>query len=296
MTVDEANRFNVLSDTAHYEYFRQVLAGDDREAFLRDYPYAVLPPSDDQPFFFHFFRWSQVPRVLRMLGKTWQPFGGSGFLILGALLVLTTLLSLLLIVLPLALRKAAPTSARPGPVLLYFTCLGLGFLLVEMPLLQQFILFLGQPTYSFALVLFSILLFSGMGSLLSSRLPLRLLILVLVVVVLVYPPFLSRLFELTIQRALPLRLVVAVLALAPLGLLLGVSMPAGLRLLERRSPELMPWAWAVNGCASVVSSILAVMGAVTFGFTRVLVAGALAYLLAWLAAPSLLSLQARVDK
>ena len=295
MSVDEANRFNVLSDTAHYDFFRQVLAGDDRVAVLRDYPYAVSPPRDDQPFFFHYFKWSQVPNVLRMLGKTWQPFGGSGFLILVALLVLATLLSLLLIVLPLALRKAASTSADLGPVLLYFTCLGLGFLFVEMPLLQQFILFLGQPTYSFALVLFSILFFSGLGSLLSPRLPLRLLLLVLSVVVLAYPPFLSRLFALTIRGSLPLRLTAAVLGLAPLGFLLGVPMPGGIRLLERRAPELVPWAWAVNGCASVVSSILAVMGAVSFGFSRVLAAGALAYLLAWLAVPSLLSRQARVD-
>jgi hypothetical protein len=174
--------------------------------------------------------------------------------------------------------------------LLYFACLGLGYLFAEMPLLQQFILFLGQPTYSFSLVLFSVLLFSGLGSSLSARLPLRPLLLVLVVVVLAYPLLLPRLFALSIGLSLPLRLVVAVLSLGPLGFLLGLPLPAGIRLLEERAPELIPWAWAVNGCASVISSILAVLGAVTLGFSRVLAAGALAYLIAWF---TMVSLQRR---
>jgi hypothetical protein len=139
-------------------------------------------------------------------------------------------------------------------------------------------------------VLFSILLFSGLGSALSARLPLRLMLLVLVVVVLAYPLLLSRLFALSIGLSLPLRLIVAVLSLGPLGFLLGLPLPGGIRLLEKGAPELIPWAWAVNGCASVISSILAVMGAVTFGFSRVLAAGALAYLVAWF---TMVSLQPR---
>jgi hypothetical protein len=155
-----------------------------------------------------------------------------------------------------------------------------------MPLLQQLILFLGQPTYSFSLVLFSVLLFSGLGSALSARLPWRPLLLVLVVVVLAYPLFLSRLFALSIGWSLPVRvrLLVAVLCLGPLGFLLGLPLPGGIRVLEHHAPELIPWAWAVNGCASVISSIVAVMGAVTSGFAVVLAAGALAYSLAWVVA------------
>ncbi|HUT15641.1 MAG TPA: hypothetical protein VMY98_05290, partial [Anaerolineae bacterium] len=179
-------------------------------------------------------------------------------------------------------------------VLPYFSCLGLGFLFVEMPLLQQFILFLGQPAYSFSLVLFSILLFSGLGSLVSPRLPLRALLLILVAVVLVYPLCLSRLFALAMGWSLTMRLIVVVLSLAPLGFLLGLPLAGGICLLEERAPQLIPWAWAVNGCASVVSSILAVMGAVTFGFSRVLLAGALAYLLAWLTLASLPHLEMEV--
>jgi len=292
MAAAEANRYNVLSDTAHYDSFRRVLSAAERKELLRDYPYEVSPPSDDRPFFFHYFKWAQVPSILRMFGKTWQPFGGSGFLILVVLLVLAAALSLVLVVLPLVVRGKADFRSLTDfgslrTTLFYFACLGLGFLFVEMPLLQQFILFLGQPAYAFSLVLFSILFFSGLGSLVSGRLPLRPLLLLLAVVVLAYPLFLSRLFALAIQWSLPLRLAVSVLSLAPLGFLLGLPLPGGIRLLEQRAPQFIPWAWAVNGCASVISSILAMMGAVTVGFSRVLFAGALAYLLAWITVVSL---------
>ena len=283
MPVSEANRYNVLPDTLHYDSFRRVLPDPDRDAWLRQYPYEVSPPTDDRPFFFHFFRWSQTSSILQSLGKTWQPFGGSGYLILVALLGLAILLSALLIVVPLAVRSA---PALPGSkwVLAYFTSLGLGYLFVEMPLLQQFILFLGQPTYSFSLVLFSILLFSGLGSAFSVRLPLRATLLVLLAVVFAYPLLLPRLFALAMGWSLPLRILTTVFSLGPIGFLLGVPLPAGIRLLEARAPRYIPWAWAVNGCASVISSILAVMGAISLGSSRVLAAGALAYAVAWLAA------------
>ncbi len=286
MPVSEANRYNVLPDTLHYDTFQRVLSDPAREPWLMQYPYEVSPPTDDRPFFFHFFRWGQTSSILQSLGKTWQPFGGSGYLILVALLVLAVLLSGLLIVLPLAVRSA---PALPGSqwVLMYFVCLGLGYLLVEMPLLQQFILFLGQPTYSFSLVLFSILLFSGLGSVFSGRLPLRATLGFLLAVLLAYPLLLPRLFALSMGWSLPLRVLTAVLGLGPLGFLMGMPMPAGIRLLETRAPRLIPWAWAVNGCASVISSILAVMGAISLGSSRVLIAGAVAYGVAWLTAAPL---------
>jgi hypothetical protein len=286
MPVSEANRYNVLPDTLHYDTFQRVLSDADRDAWLMEYPYEVSPPTDDRPFFFHFFRWNQISSILQSLGKTWQPFGGSGYLILVALLALAVLLSGLLIVLPLAVRSASTLSGSQW-VLVYFVCLGLGYLLVEMPLLQQFILFLGQPTYSFSLVLFSILLFSGLGSALSARLPLRAMLLLLVAVVLAYPPLLPRLFALSMGWGLPLRVLTSVFSLGPVGFLLGIPLPSGIRLLEARAPRWIPWAWAVNGCASVISSILAVMGAISLGSSRVLVAGAVTYAVAWLAAAPL---------
>ncbi|MBC7261436.1 MAG: hypothetical protein H5T63_05435, partial [Chloroflexi bacterium] len=247
IAAEETNRYNILRDTAHYDTFSHVLSNRELQAFFKQYPYEVSPPSDDRPFFFHYFKWGQMPTILRGLGKTWQPFGGSGFLILVALLVLALFLSTVLILLPLALRSRTrltePLALRRAVgYLLYFACLGLGFLFVEMPLLQQFILFLGQPAYSFSLVLFSILLFSGLGSYVAGRFPLMRLLPTLVLLVLAYPLLLSRLFTLAIGWSLPLRLAIAALSLGPLGFLLGQPMPGGIRLLEERAPQWIPWA------------------------------------------------------
>ncbi|MEM4724613.1 MAG: hypothetical protein QXP01_06340 [Candidatus Hadarchaeum sp.] len=292
IAAEETNRYNILRDTAHYDTFQRVLSGSERQDLYKQYPYEISPTSDDRPFFFHYFKWGQTPSILKGLGKTWQPFGGSGFLILVALLALAFLLSMVLILLPLALhsrtRLMAPFALQwAAGYLLYFACLGLGFLFVEMPLLQQFVLFLGQPAYSFSLVLFSILLFSGLGSYVAGRFPLLRILPALVLLVLAYPFFLSRLFAVAIGWRLPLRLAAAACSLGPLGFLLGQPMPGGIRLLEERAPQWIPWAWAVNGFASVISSIVAVMGAVSFGFSRILIAGAGMYLLAWAVLASL---------
>jgi spermidine synthase len=283
ITAAETNRYNVLPDTLHYDTFHRVLVSESRQDLLRSYPYEVSPPSDDRPFFFHYFKWGQTQAILQRLGKTFQPFGGSGFLILVALLALAVALSLVLILLPLVVRGRQDSSVTNLnlSLLLYFSLLGLGYLFVEMPLLQQFILFVGQPTYSFSLVLFSILFFSGLGSLVAAHLPLRWSLPMLVVTTLAYPLLISRLFAYAIGWPLPWRVLVAVLSLGPVGFLLGQPLPGGIRLLGERASQGMPGAWAVNGCASVLGSILAVLGAVTWGFSRVLAAGALTYLLAW---------------
>lgn len=302
MAAEESNRYNVLPESWHFQAFHEVLSTDARPDFVETYPYEISAPTDDRPFFFHFFRWGQTQAIVKSLGKIWQPFGGSGFLILVALLALSLILSLILILLPLLMRGSQSLQLTGAHslrtaicFLLYFACLGLGFLFVEMPLLQQFILFLGQPSYSFSLVLFSILLFSGVGSALSGRMPLPHALPMLAGTTLAYPWLFEKLFAMAIGWPLPMRLALAVMSLAPLGLLLGQPLPSGIRLLEERAPHWIPWAWAVNGCASVVSSVLAVIGAVNWGFSRVLQAGAASYLMAWAVVAFLLSRPARVQ-
>jgi hypothetical protein len=159
-----------------------------------------------------------------------------------------------------------------------------GFLCVEIPLLQRFILFLGHPAYAMATVLFALLLFSGLGSLLSRRVPLQLVLILLPVLVTGYALGLPALFSATLAAPLAGRVLVAVAALAPPGLLMGMPFPKGLALLERRAPALIAWAWGVNGALSVVASILAALLALSFGFYAVLALGAACYLGAWLMA------------
>jgi hypothetical protein len=245
----------------------------------------VFPPTDDRPFFFHFFKWGQTRAVLQQLGRIWLPWGGSGYFVLVALLAVATVTSGVLILLPLALSKQAGGQKKGlrGRTLAYFGLLGLGFLFVEIPLMQRFILFLDQPVYAFAGVVASILFFSGLGSLATPRLSPGRTLPFLVVVILLYPLGLPRLFDALMGASLGLRMLATILCLAPLGFLMGTPFPGGLAWLRERAPGMIPWAWAVNGCMSVLASVLAAMIALSAGFSWVLAAGALAYAGAWFA-------------
>jgi hypothetical protein len=282
---EETNRLNRMPTSVYYEAVRDLFAAFPRakSTFYYAYPFAVAPPTDDRPFFFHFFRWGQTPRVLATLGRTWQPFGGSGYLVLLALLCLVLALSVFLIVLPLAFRRKSATISRaPGlrlRVAGYFGLLGMAFLFIEIPMIQRWILIFGQPTYAFTAAVLTILLFSGLGSALaaSPRVRARAIFPGLVFLgcaTALVGPQLNR-----VMLGWPdlSRTLVAVASLAPLAFLMGMPFPFGLAWLESAAPSLAPWAWAVNGCASVVASVLAAILALSLGFTVVLLFGAAAY-------------------
>lgn len=286
----ETNRFNRLPESTYFQEVQNLFNTPDREVYYSAYPFAITPPTDNQPFYFHFFRWGQTPELLATLGRTWQPFGGSGYFVLLALLALVVLLSLLLILGPLALassgrRISMAGPGTPGRALVYFTLLGLAFLFIEIPLIQRWILLLGHPTYAFTVVVFALLASSGAGSALamSERLPKRPLFAALVLVALLVPWSVSRLSEAVLGWPALMRAGLATFSLVPLGALMGLPFPLGLSWLESEAPDLVPWAWAVNGCASVVASVLAAILALSYGFTLVLLLGAIAYAGAFLA-------------
>jgi hypothetical protein len=283
---DEVNRYNVMPESDYYRACIGVLDAENRDAWYRAYPFDVEPPEDDRPFFGHFFKWGQAPEVLAMAGHTWQPFGGAGYFVLVGLLTLAVVAAGVLILLPLAVRgrREVGGKASAGATLAYFAFLGLGYLGVEIPLLQRFILFLGHPAYALATVLFALLLFSGLGSLLSRRLPLGLVLVLLPLVVVGYALGLPMLFAATLAAPLWGRVIISVIALAPPGLLMGMPFPKGLVLLRQASPTLIAWAWGINGAISVVASILAASLALSFGFSLVLAVGAACYAGAWITA------------
>jgi hypothetical protein len=304
---EETNHFSIVPGDPYHHIFAELLRTPDQAGFFTAYPYAIVPPTDDHPFFFHFFKWQQIPEILESLGWSWQPFGGSGYLVLVVLLALVILLSAGLILLPLAWRnplagagdeggtpwrgqvmrdegqKISSFIPYPSSFLLYFALLGLGFLFVEIPLLQRFILYLGQPAYAFAAVTSTLLVAAGIGSgYLSPKLSLRLVLPLITLLVITYPFLLPPLFDATLKFPFAGRVVITAVALFPLGILLGIPFPGGLRLVAQESAGLIPWIWAVNGCASVISAVLAAMLALTWGFSVVLWSAALAYGLAGL--------------
>lgn len=289
ITPAELNRHNVLPREIYYEACTSIMSASEREDFIGGHTYDISPTTDDRPFFFHLFKWSQVPYIWLSLGKTWQPFAGAGYLMIAALLVAAVLASAVFILLPLYFRlrekEEQSRSLAPGvrwQLFIYFSALGLGFLFIEIPLMQKFILFLDEPTYAFAIVLFTIFICSGLGSLLSARFTrvLPQVIFGLSVLALVYPLFLAYFFNAVLGQPLPVRLVAAVGALAPLSFFMGIPFPLGIKTAGTLSPKWVPWAWGINGCFSVVSSILSLMIALWLGFSWVLVAAAFTYLVA----------------
>lgn len=275
----ELNRYNELPEPVYHDLFSRILT--DAEGTYDDYRFEIRPPTDDRPFFFHYFKWRQTPEILATLGLTWQPFGGSGYFVLVALLILVALASAVFIVGPLLLRGdsgfAERTALSRGRVFIYFACLGLAFLFVEIPLAQRFILILDQPVIALAVVLFAILLFSGLGSLTVRRwrLPLGLALLILLIVV--YPLLLRPATGLFLAQPLWARILCTIAIIAPLGYLMGLPFAGGLQVVEKYQPGLVPWAWAINGSFSVISAVLAVMVALSWGFSAVLWLGAIAY-------------------
>ncbi|OGO17513.1 MAG: hypothetical protein A2Z14_00875 [Chloroflexi bacterium RBG_16_48_8] len=281
----ELNRYNQIPQDVYHELYQDLL--EDFDNTLSTYVFDISPPTDDHPFFFHFFRWRQTPEILSTLGLIWQPFGGSGYFVLMALLALILLLALPVATAPLLFlrhRKSTPKIGRRFP--LYFACLGAGYLFVEIALIQKLTLLLDRPSISLAAVLFSLLLASGLGSIFSKRISLRITLLGLVGTLLL----LNLCMPFVISIALPwhewMRFLLVVLLLGPAGFLMGIPFVTGLRILERRSQGLIPWAWSVNGAVSGIAGVLATIVGLEWGLKTTLALGTAAYLCAMLAAPS----------
>jgi spermidine synthase len=287
MPEEMINQYARLETDVYHDTFSQLINSPDRAAFYADYDYEIAPPTDDKPFFFHFFRWEQTPAVIENLGRRWQPFGGSGYFVLLALLMFALVAALVFVIAPITLKKnfrAALTNsglANAARNLSYFVLIGLAFLFVEVSLIQQYILLLGQPTLAIAAVIGALLLFSGLGSALSPRIPWRYAMLALVVLLLIYPLLVDAVTPVLLPLPIGLRLLVVSLLIAPVGFLMGIPFPRGISALHG-SHDLVPWAWAANGSASVVSAVLGAALSLSLGFTPVLWIGSGLYLLATL--------------
>lgn len=263
---------------------------ESKADFLKSYPYDISSPEDNRPFFFETSRF----RDLFQYEAFFNSLGGiTAHGILMILMALLGVVALFFVILPLATlrrrEREAGISPEPlGAVLFYFGSLGLGFILVEVVLSQKFILYLGNPLYSLAVVLFSVLIFSGIGSALSTRVgrPRRAL-LVVILIALVYPLLLDPVFAATLGLGTPGRIAVSVALLAPLGLALGMPFPLGVQALSKGSPSLVAWAWGINGYTSVLGSVLTVVLSIAIGFNAVVWFGGSIYLIAFLVAPRL---------
>jgi len=259
--------------------YRRLILAPDRERFLAEYPLDIRPTTDDRPFFFHTTRLADQFQVA--FGKSM--LFGNGLSALLTLFGISAALVILFIIGPLLLVVRERGTGWPA-WLVYFGALGAGFMLLEVALLQQFVLLLGHPVYSLTVTLFSLLLGTGLGSFFSRRIPPDRVkaitvraALIVAAVGLVAPWLVPAVINIAIPWSLTLRILTAVAMLLPLGFLLGMPLPGGMRLLAERSPEIIPWGWGLNGAFSVVGATLAVFIAMNWGFSTALLAGAATY-------------------
>jgi spermidine synthase len=271
-----------MKTPADNDYAKLILA-QDREAFYAGYGLDIRPTTDDRPFFFHTTKLKDQTSVA--FGR--QMLFGNGLSALMTLMMISGALVLLFVLGPLAFTGRDLLGSRWMGWLAYFGLLGAGFMLIEVALLQRFVLLLGHPVYSLTVTLFSLLVGGGLGSFVSRRFadqrvrPRAIAALlgvvgVAVVGILVLPA----LIRAGIAGPLPLRIAGTAALLLPAGLLMGIPLPAGVRMLSARRAELIPWVWAMNGALSVVGATLAVFVAMNWGFSVTLLAGASCYVLA----------------
>lgn len=267
----------------------KILRAKDDAALARTlaaYPLDASAVDDDRPFFFYQNRFSDFVAALGP-AETTHLFG-NGLRVLAKVLVLAGLMLLLCAVLPLLwLRRGSGVVVRALDADLGFVaCLGVGFMCVEIALVHRVTLFLGQPTYTLVSVLFVMLCAGGLGSRWIARMLGRAgrrgawLLVAVGLSIATLPSVTNALFRIAGAGALPLRALVAALAIAPIGLLLGAPLPAALALAAKRDRSRLAWLWGVNGASSVLGSILATLVSLHLGTRMTLLCGAAAYFLA----------------
>ncbi len=254
-------------------------------ATMQRWPLDVSAVDDDRPFFFYQNRLRDLGPAL--FGGSGPHLFGNGLSILAKVALVALVMVALFLLAPMVLLRRQLREGGGAAIwdLAYVACLGLGFMFIEIALIQRFMLYIGDPTYTLSAVLFVLLTCGGLGSrwfgrLAQERSPRRLLLPVfggIALYALLAAPGIELLSGATLCYPPPLRALLAGLAIAPAGLLLGIPFPAGLSAVSRRANTRIPWLWSINSATSVLGSVLATMTSLHAGIPGSLAAGALIY-------------------
>src|SRR5215216_1952779 len=308
MAREEANRFNILDQPQFFDG-AVALLGPEPDEFLRGYKFDIAPTTDDRPYFFDFFKWRALPELFERRALGGAALLDWGYLVLAATLIQAAALALVLILVPLLWlghdrREPAAADLARWRVALYFLAIGFAFLFIEIASIQRFVLFLGHPVYAIPVVLCGFLFFAGLGSGIAPKLtarleqmrarspqsaPIRIRAadrlfrcfvrvqhppLALAIAGIVTAALLQLIIALPLFRWLmplpgALKIAVSLALIAPLAFFMGMPFPLALVRVAAARAELVPWAWGINGCASVLSAILAILLAMSLGFNAV---------------------------
>jgi spermidine synthase len=281
LKLEERNFYNQFEDNRFFAEADQLFS-EKRKDLYADYDFNIQPATDNRPYFSQFIRWKSLGRLSGFFGNRSLPFFEIGYVLVVVTLLQITVVSFILILLPLF--KTGWKGKGRFWIVLYFGGIGLGYMFVEMVLIQRFILYFGNPVYAASIVITSLLVFSGLGSYTSGhfmqkRKSMLMIFAAIVLLLFIYSFTLTSVLQYTVRVSLPLKSGILILLTAPLAFCMGMPFPAGLYQISKTSGQEIPWAWGINGCLSVISTALATIVSVEAGFIAVLLLASLAYCL-----------------
>lgn len=271
----------------HYAYSNMVKG--QSKTFYRDWAYDVRPATDNSPYFHNFFTWKSLDRFIEAYGNHWFARTELGYMVLIITFIEVTVIAFLLILLPLLVKRTRTRNPTATSfTILFFGSIGFGFMFLEMTFLQKFGKFLGDPLFSVACALTALMVSSGLGSMLQKRIHQNLFIRILGATVMVtaiagaYLFILDPLLSLFAGFSTWIRFIITILCLSPISFFMGFFFSSGMTVLREHSVGLSPFAWGVNGFASVSASPLAVILSTASGFKQVIVIAVFLYIIAGL--------------
>ncbi len=280
------------AERAHHNYLEKEdlftftdLILENETSFLADYPFYVEPAVDDKPYFSRYIKIGKLKKIRHVYPGNEIPFLEPGYVVVWVTFIVIVILSVVFILLPVSRLKK---NKGRLPVLLYFGALGLGFMLLEIILIQRFTLYFGQPVFVVSFVLSILMVVSGIGSYRSHKLTpggkFHLLILLAIsLLTFIYALFLTNLLQATVGAHILAKVLIATIIISLPAFLMGMPFPLGLKLLNTKHQDKIAWAWGINGFLSVVATPLALILAVESGSFAVLILASLSYLIALVA-------------
>lgn len=270
--------------------FTELLLSPDPARYQRDYPYDISPVDDNRPFFFYTVQPRDIWAFLSKASSNSADYkiNSAVPMLFESLLVSIVAVGVILILPPMVLGTRLPRDRSVRTFLLYFLFIGAGYILIEVALIQKFVLFLGHPTYALTVVIFAMLISSGLGSFTSrkvlrgqdARLTMALGGVALLVALLALE--ISVLLTSAVGLPLPVKIAITVVLIFPAGFVMGMPFPTGLKRLEEWHQPAVRWAWSLNAAASVLGSVTALVCAIYLGLMQTLLIGGLFYLAALL--------------
>jgi hypothetical protein len=279
------NKPDYVKPAQFYRTALMTMLADREEELYTKYLFDVRPMSDDRPYYSVFLKPERLSLFIDQLPAVSEEWG---YLLLLAVLIQSVVFGALIILLPLVGRWRELFKGKRGTagVIVYYACLGLGYMLVEMFLIQRLVFFLSNPMISVSIVITAMLIISGIGSICSSYFPwekkkrVRRAAAGIVVSLVFYMVGLAPLLSALLGIPFPVKLIVVVLLIAPAAFFLGMPFPNGLSALAEYKPRMLPWAWGMNGALSVTGTVLGRLLSVSFGFSTVLLTAIAVYVAA----------------